>query len=201
MLARPFAMTIASHLNNPVYETFNLRYVDHFSTRLRVIPIFGIVLKSLEELDFNPDNIEKFQFPETPSWTYLTPIVNLTLLYAKKDQMDPSIYCLQNVVKNFLRDHDFIYTDGSSAVAVIDDYSSIERLPDKSCSWLGRDGRWRWKEIYHFLWFKVFSPGHLGLRLDSSSCPQDTGTPSLASTVPREKNIILLDSQLYWHQG
>ena len=129
MLALQFTITIAAHLNNPAYETFNLQYVDHFSTRLWVIPTFGIVLKSLEELDFNLVNIEKYQFPETPPWTYLTPkFVNLSLSYAKKDQMDPSIYCLQNVVKNSLRDHDFIWTDGSSAVAVIDDYSSIERL-------------------------------------------------------------------------
>ena len=31
-------------------------------------------------------------------------------------------------------------------------------------------------------------------RLDASSCPQGTGTPSLASKVPREKSIILLGS-------
>ena len=40
---------------------------------------------------------------------------------------------------------------------------------------------------------------HFGPRLDTSSCPLHTGTPQLASTVPREKNFILLDSQSCWH--
>ena len=41
-------------------------------------------------------------------------------------------------MKDVFRDYDFIYTDGSvsddkaAAAAVIDNYSSIERLPDKS---------------------------------------------------------------------
>ena len=45
---------------------------------------------------------------------------------------------LHNEVKDSFREYDFIYTDGSvsdnkaAAAAVIDDYSSIERLPDKS---------------------------------------------------------------------
>ena len=50
------------------------------------IPTFGIRIKeSLEELDFNPDIIAKFEFPETPPWTYPTAMVDLTLSYAKKD--------------------------------------------------------------------------------------------------------------------
>ena len=66
-------------------------------------------------------------------------MVNLTLSYAKKDQTDPSKYIsLHNEVKDVFRDYDFIYTDGSvlddkaAVAAVIDNYSSIERLPDKS---------------------------------------------------------------------
>ena len=69
----------------------------------------------------------------------LTAMVNLTFSYAKKDQTDPSKYIsLHNEVKDVFRDYDFIYTDGSvsddkaAAAAVIDNYSSIERLPDKS---------------------------------------------------------------------
>ena len=58
-------------------------------------------------------------------------MVNLTLT-------DPSQYIsLHNEVKDIFRYYDFIYTDGSvsddkAAAAVIDNYSSIERLPDKS---------------------------------------------------------------------
>ena len=53
--------------------------------KTRVIPTFGIRIKeSLGELDFDPDIIAKFEFPETPPWTYPTVMVNLTLSYAKK---------------------------------------------------------------------------------------------------------------------
>ena len=79
------------------------------------IPTLGIHIKeSLEELDFDPDIIAKFEFPKTPLWTYPTAIVNLTLSYAKKDQTDPSKYMsLNNEVKDVFRGYDFIYTDGS----------------------------------------------------------------------------------------
>ena len=53
--------------------------------------------------------------------------------------MDPSKYIsLHNEVKDTFGDNDFIYIDGSvsddkaAAVAVIDSYSSSERLQDKS---------------------------------------------------------------------
>ena len=77
---------------NPVYDTiFTTWYVDLFGRKPRVIPTFVICIKeSLEELDFDPDIITKFEFPETPPRTYPTAMVNLTLSYAKKDQTDPS---------------------------------------------------------------------------------------------------------------
>ena len=86
-LALQFTTKIAANPNNPVYDTiFNPRYVDLFGPP-RVIPTFGVRIKeSLEELDFDPDIIAKFEFPETPPWTYQTAMVYLTLLYAKKDQ-------------------------------------------------------------------------------------------------------------------
>ena len=66
-------------------------------------------------------------------------MVNLTLSYAKKDQTDPLKYLsLHNEVKDSFGYYAFIYTDGSvlddkaASAAVIDNYSSIERLPDKS---------------------------------------------------------------------
>ena len=89
---------------------------NFFGRKPRVIPTFGIRIKeSLEELDFDPDIIAKFEFPETPPWTYPTAMVNLTLSYAKKDQTDPLKYLsLHNEVKDVFRDYDFIYTDGST---------------------------------------------------------------------------------------
>ena len=140
-LALQFATQIAANPNNPVYDTiFNPRYVDLFGRKPRVIPTFGIRIKeSLEELYFDPDIIAKFEFSEASSWTYPTAMVNLTLSYAKKDQTDLLKHIsLHNEVKDVFRDYNFIYTDGSvsddkaAAAAVIDNYSSIERLPDKS---------------------------------------------------------------------
>ena len=65
--------------------------MDLFGRKPRVIQTFGICIReSLEEFDFNPDMIAKFQFPETPPWSYPTSMVNFTLSYAKKDQTDPS---------------------------------------------------------------------------------------------------------------
>ena len=132
---------MAANPNNPVYDTiFNPRCVDRFGGEPGVIPTFGIRIKeSLEELDFDPDIIAKLEFPETPPRTHPTDMVNLTLSYANKDQTDSSKYIsLHNEVKDVFQDYDFIYTDGSvlddkaAAAAVIDNYSSIERLPDKS---------------------------------------------------------------------
>ena len=108
-------------------------YVENFGEKPRVIPTFCIRVKeSFETLHFNPDNIAKFLFPETPSCTCPTPTVNLTLSYAKKDQTDPSIYLsLHNVLKDSFRDYDFIYNDGSvsdnkAAAAAVIKSSSIE---------------------------------------------------------------------------
>ena len=78
------------------------------------------------------------QFPETPPWTYPNSMV--TLSYAKKNQMDPSIcLSLHNEVKDSFRDYDFIFSNGSvsdnkaaAAAAGIDSSSSIKRLPDES---------------------------------------------------------------------
>ena len=90
----------------------------------------------MEELDFDPDIIAKFEFPEPAPWTYPTAMLKITLSYAKTD---PSKYISShNEVKDVLRDYDFMYTDCSvsdvkaAAAAVIDNYSSIQHLPDNS---------------------------------------------------------------------
>ena len=119
-LALQFATKIAANPNNPVHETiFNPRYEDLFGRKPNVIPTFGIRIKeSLEEVDFDPD-IAKFEFPETPPWTYPTAMVNLTLSYAKKDQTDPSRYIsLHKQVKDVFRD--YVSDDKAAAAAVTD---------------------------------------------------------------------------------
>ena len=82
--------------------------MDPFSRKPRVIPTCGICTKEyLDELDFNPNIIENFQFPETSPWVY--PMVNLAFSYAKKNQTDPSLYLsLHNEVKDTFRDYDTI---------------------------------------------------------------------------------------------
>ena len=92
----------------------------------------------MEELDFDPDSIAKFKFPETPPWTYRSTSGNLTLSHAKKDQADPSTYAsLHNEVNDVDRNIEFIYTDGSvlnewaAAASITDNYLSIERLLDR----------------------------------------------------------------------
>ena len=75
---------IAANPNSPVYE-IEVEGQELFQ-------LLVCVLKSLDDLDFSPNanNIAKFQFPETPPRTYLTPMVNLTLSHATKDQTDLS---------------------------------------------------------------------------------------------------------------
>ena len=75
-------------------KLLNHQYLEHFRITPRVNPTFGICIKvSSEEINFKPNIIAKFQFPETSPWTYPINMVNLTLSYAKKVERDPSIYC------------------------------------------------------------------------------------------------------------
>ena len=114
-LALLIAIKIAAHQNNPVYETILTPGMWTISVEGQESfqPLVFVSKKSLEESDFNPDNIAKFQFPETPPWTCLTPVVNLILSYAKKNQKDPSIYLsIHNKVKDSFQYYDSFYTDG-----------------------------------------------------------------------------------------
>ena len=58
-LALQFTIRIAAKPNYSVYKTiFNLRYVDYFNRKLRVIPTFCICVRQfLEEFNFYPDII------------------------------------------------------------------------------------------------------------------------------------------------
>ena len=99
----------------------------------------------------------------------------------------------------------YIYTDGSASndkaapAAVIDNSSSIEVFYKLHALFLALDcvktADDDERNSIIFSNSKSALQAILGqLRLDASSCPQSTGTPPLASTVPREKSIILLDS-------
>ena len=145
-------------------------------------------------------------------------MINLTLSYAKKDQTDPSKYLSLHIeVKDVFRDFNFIYTDGSvsddkaAAAAVIDNYSSIERLPDKSSIFSAE---------LHALYlaldmvekadddernFITFSDSKSALQ---AILGQDWTHPLVLYILERldwlvqykeKKNIILLDPQSCWH--
>ena len=45
----------------------------------------------------------------------------------------------------------------------------------------------------------IFSDSKSDPRLDASSCPQDTGAPSLTCVVPGKKCVVLLDSKSCWY--
>ena len=109
------------------------------------------VVESLEVADFNADIIAKFQFPETPPWTYPT-----TSLFPMPRRIKRILESLHSEVRDTSRDYDFIYTDGSAsdhkdAAAAIDSYSSIRHLPDKS-SILSAE--------LHALYLALWTPGN-----------------------------------------
>ena len=94
-----------------------------------------------------------------------------------------------------------------AAARIIDNLLSIERIPDKSSIFsvdlyalhlaleMVEDDE---RNFIFFFEFKVCPSDPLGSGLDTSSRPQGAGTPSMARTVPLEKNI-LLDSKSCWH--
>ena len=144
-------------------------------------------------------------------------MINLTLLYAKKDQTDPSKYLSLHIeVKDVFRDFNFIYTDGSvsddmaAAAAVIDNYSSIERLLYKSsifsaelhALYLALDMVEKADDERNFI---TFSDSKSALQ---AILGQDWTHPLVLYILERldwlvqykeKKNIILLDPQSCWH--
>jgi hypothetical protein len=112
-LALQYASKIAAIPSNPAYDCiFNPNNETLFANKPKAIPTFRIK-ESLETLEFDVDNIAKFQYPDTPPWTYAVN-VNLAISEARKDSTDPLIYnSMFKEVKEIHADHKFIYTDGS----------------------------------------------------------------------------------------
>ncbi len=77
--------------------TFGIRYQD-----------------AVKNLKLHPENLAKFQVPETPPWT-LTPLnINLEIAHTKKSETNPAFYqaAHKEFVEHFPR-YNLIYTDGS----------------------------------------------------------------------------------------
>ncbi len=72
---------------------FEPKYGGLFETKPRSLAIFCIQYQdAVKDLKLHPENITKFQFPETPPWT-LTPLnINLEIAHAKKSDTNPAFY-------------------------------------------------------------------------------------------------------------
>ncbi len=91
---------------------------------------------AVKDLKLHPENIAKFQFPETPPWT-LTPLnINLEIAHAKKSDTIPAFYEAAHIeiVEDF-PGYNLIYTYGSlsgskaASAAVLGDKAFTLRLP------------------------------------------------------------------------
>ncbi len=71
-------------MHNIIFEP---KYGRLFETKPRFIATFGIRYQdAVKHLKLHPENIAKFQFPETPPWS-LTPLnINLEIAHTKKSE-------------------------------------------------------------------------------------------------------------------
>ena len=140
-LALQYAVKVASTPDNPVFTSiFRPRYTALFQRKPNAIKPLGLRIQdSLSALEFTPDLVAKFQYPETPPWTLTPPNVNLSIADNKKADTNPDIYLSEFYeVKTRLIEYEPIYTDGSkrgdraAAAAVKEGHAYIERLPDRA---------------------------------------------------------------------
>ena len=139
-LALQYAIKVAANPTNPAYDCiFNPNYVRLFINKPNVIPPIGIrLLEPLRSINFNPNNICKLKYPDTPPWT-MSMGVDLSLCEHKKSITDTAIFMSKfNEIRERYFNYEHIYTDGSSkdnksaAAAVMDDHCYSGCLPDGS---------------------------------------------------------------------
>ena len=140
-LTLQYAIKVASTPDNPVFTSiFQPKYTALFQRKPNTIKPIGLRIQdSFSTLEFSPDLVAKFQYPQTPPWTLTPPDVNLSISNNKKADTSPDIYLSKfQEVKAMLHEHEPIYTDGSkrgdraAAAAVMNGHAYIERLPDKA---------------------------------------------------------------------
>ena len=93
-LALQYISKVAACPENPVHDIiFEPKYGGLFETKPSSIATFGIRYQdAVKDLKLHPENVAKFQFPETPPWT-LTPLnINLEIAHAKKSDTNPAFY-------------------------------------------------------------------------------------------------------------
>ncbi len=110
-----------------------------FEKKPRSVATFGIRYHNVKDLKLHPENIAKFQFPETPPWT-LTPVnINLELAHTKRGETNPAFYqaAHKEILEHF-PGYNLLYTNGSvsnitaACAAVLGDEAVTLRLPEKS---------------------------------------------------------------------
>ena len=132
---------VAACPENPVHNIiFEPKYGRLFETKPRSIATFGIRYQdAVTDLKLHPENMAKFQFPETPPWT-LTPLnINLEIAHTKKSETNTAFYqAAHKEIGEHFPGYNLIYRDGSlsgskaASAAVLGDESFSLRLPDKS---------------------------------------------------------------------
>ena len=102
-------------------------------------PIGLRIQDTLTTLEFTPDAVAKFQYPQTPQWTFKPPEVNLSISNNKKAETSPDVYLSEfREIRSKLHEFEPVYTDGSkrgdraAAAAVKNGHSYVERLPNKA---------------------------------------------------------------------
>ncbi len=73
--------------------------------------LLGHIASPYSVLRLHPENIAKFQFPETPPWTSSPPNINLEIAHAKKSDTNPAFYqaAHKEIVEHF-PGYNLIYT-------------------------------------------------------------------------------------------
>ena len=142
-LALQYVLKLKSNPANPAYScVFEPEYTDLFSKKPGVIPPLGIrIQEAMKSIDWSLDSVAKFEFPETPPWTYENVLIDWRLSFYTKAITSPDIFVSEfKRIKADYQDHKCIYTDGSkfgakvgaAAVRVDDDVAGCIRLPDNS---------------------------------------------------------------------
>ena len=96
---------VSLYVNNIFVLLVLLSFFDLLYIRTSFFTFFLYMYVYVLSLDRQSINMQYFSkvsisFPEMPPWLHSTPIINLNLSHAKKDQTDPYIYIrLHNEVK------------------------------------------------------------------------------------------------------
>ena len=141
-LSLQYALKVAANTSNPAHKIiFKPKYVRSYDKHSKQIKPFGFRIKtSMNEANFDSDNVKENSVPDTPPWTLTSPTVLLDLKTSlKKSETNPEIFKSKyNEIKSIYTDYFPIYTDGSKddskvgCAAISRLHSSKLRLPNNA---------------------------------------------------------------------